>query len=228
MPLGTFALTTTRYGQRVAFTRPERFIMDNTQRLLLNRRFREAASQQPAFRELRRLLHGFGGTHLVAPAGPEPDLQLLISAGFVMAGPVVQRAVRENRCHQNIAEVWAEKLGMDSSASVPDIRSAMTVFGVSIHGAFDAEEFLKQRCHEWKYFWCPASARARRCVRGGEPSWHRDASGDLRRELRRLPDEMIACWGASEDELMGECRGIRQAASEKKRKCQFNALVVDA
>jgi hypothetical protein len=124
MPLGTFALTTTRYGQRVAFTRPERFIMDNTQRLLLNRRFREAASQQPAFRELRRLLHGFGGTHLVAPAGPEPDLQLLISAGFVMAGPVVQRAVRENRCHQNIAEVWAEKrhglVGIGTGYSLSD------------------------------------------------------------------------------------------------------------
>jgi hypothetical protein len=30
-------------------------------------------------------------------------------------------------------------------------------------------------------------------------------------------DEMIASWGASEDELMGEYKEIRQAARQKKR-----------
>jgi hypothetical protein len=30
-------------------------------------------------------------------------------------------------------------------------------------------------------------------------------------------DEMISSWGASEDELMEEYKGIHQAAREKKR-----------
>ena len=30
-------------------------------------------------------------------------------------------------------------------------------------------------------------------------------------------DEMIASWGATEDELMGEYKEIRRAAREKKR-----------
>ena len=37
------------------------------------------------------------------------------------------------------------------------------------------------------------------------------------RATARDLDEMIASWGASEDELMAEYNGVRQAARKKKR-----------
>lgn len=54
-------------------------------------------------------------------------------------------------------------------------------------------------------FYIPAHKRNRRA----ELEAMRAAAKDL--------DEMIASWGASEDELIEEYKGIRQAAREKKR-----------
>ena len=54
-------------------------------------------------------------------------------------------------------------------------------------------------------FYIPAQKRNRKA----EVEAMRAAANDL--------DEMIASWGASEDELMGEYKEIRQAAREKKR-----------
>jgi hypothetical protein len=45
----------------------------------------------------------------------------------------------------------------------------------------------------------------------------RKAELEAMRAAARDLDEMIASWGASEDELMQEYKGIRQAAREKKR-----------
>ena len=81
--------------------------MSEERRSLLDRRFREAARKQPDLRVLRRLLLGIGGSHLVAPPWPDERLSTLIEDGFVMAGPVVRRTMKESRCHTNIAEVWA-------------------------------------------------------------------------------------------------------------------------
>jgi hypothetical protein len=36
-------------------------------------------------------------------------LPLLIDAGFVMAGPVVQRTMKKSECHRNVAKIWAGK-----------------------------------------------------------------------------------------------------------------------
>jgi antitoxin (DNA-binding transcriptional repressor) of toxin-antitoxin stability system len=54
-------------------------------------------------------------------------------------------------------------------------------------------------------YFIPAQKRSRKA----ELEAMRAAAKDL--------DEMIASWGASEDELMQEYKGIRQAAREKKR-----------
>ena len=54
-------------------------------------------------------------------------------------------------------------------------------------------------------FFIPAQRRNRK----GEIAAMRVAAKEL--------DAMIASWGASEDELMGEYKEIRQAAREKKR-----------
>jgi hypothetical protein len=45
----------------------------------------------------------------------------------------------------------------------------------------------------------------------------RKAEIDAMRAVAKDLDEMIASWGASEDELMEEYKGIRQAARQKKR-----------
>jgi hypothetical protein len=98
--------------------------MTKEQKRLLDRRFREAAKQQPDLEVLRRLLLGLGGIHLVAPACPDADLPLLIDAGFVMAGPVVRRAMTKSKCHGNVAEIWADKqhglVGIGTGYSLSD------------------------------------------------------------------------------------------------------------
>lgn len=45
----------------------------------------------------------------------------------------------------------------------------------------------------------------------------RTAEIEAMRAAARDLDEMIASWGASEDDLMEEYKGIRRAAREKKR-----------
>jgi hypothetical protein len=54
-------------------------------------------------------------------------------------------------------------------------------------------------------FYIPAHKRSRK------------AELEAMRAAAKELDEMIAEWGASEDELMGEYKEIRQAAREKKR-----------
>ena len=54
-------------------------------------------------------------------------------------------------------------------------------------------------------YYIPARKRSRKA----ELEAMRAAAKDL--------DEMIASWGASEDELMEDYKGIRQAAREKRR-----------
>ena len=54
-------------------------------------------------------------------------------------------------------------------------------------------------------YYIPAQKRSRRA----ELESMRAAAKDL--------DQMIASWGASEDELMAEYKGIRRAARENKR-----------
>ncbi len=57
-------------------------------------------------------------------------------------------------------------------------------------------------------FYIPAQKRSRKA----EVEAMRAAAKDL--------DEMIASWGASEDELVEEYKGIRRSAREKRRNAQ--------
>ena len=99
-------------------------VLTGQQKSFLDRRLREAAEQQPDLGLLKGLLLGFGGVHLVAPPGPDPDLPLLIEAGFVMAGPVVLRAMKKSGCHENLAELWASNepgvVGIGTGYSLSD------------------------------------------------------------------------------------------------------------
>ena len=98
--------------------------MTKEQKRLLDRRFREAADQQPDLELLRGLLLGLGGIHLVAPQSPDADLPAVIDAGFVMAGPVVRRTMMKSESHRNVAEIWAEKrhelVGIGTGYSLSD------------------------------------------------------------------------------------------------------------
>jgi hypothetical protein len=98
--------------------------MTEEQKRFLDRRFREAAGHQPDLVVLRGLLLGLGGVHLVAPPGPDPDLPLVIDAGFVMAGPVARRTMKKSECHRNVAEIWAKKhhglVGIGTGYSLSD------------------------------------------------------------------------------------------------------------
>jgi hypothetical protein len=94
------------------------------QKRFLDRRFREAAERQPDLEVLRELLLGLGGLHLVAPVSADAALPRLIETGFVMAGPIVQRAMTKSRCHRNVAEMWAAKwhelIGIGTGYSLSD------------------------------------------------------------------------------------------------------------
>ena len=49
---------------------------------------------------------------------------------------------------------------------------------------------------------------------------NRKAELDAMRAAAKELDEMIESWGASEEELMEEYKGIRRAAREKQKECQ--------
>lgn len=100
------------------------FPMTKDQKSFLDRRFREAAKQQPELAVLRELLLKLGGAHLVAPQSPDATVPLLVSTGFVMAGPVVQIPMKKSACHANVAELWTENrqdlVGIGTGFSLSD------------------------------------------------------------------------------------------------------------
>jgi hypothetical protein len=98
--------------------------MTKEQKRFLDRRFREAAELQPDLEILMKRLLRVGGLHLVAPTTLDAGLPLLIESGFVMAGPIMQRAMTKSRCHRNVAEMWAAKrhelIGIGTGYSLSD------------------------------------------------------------------------------------------------------------
>ena len=82
----------------------------------------------------------------------------------------------------------------------------MREFRENLAGYLEAGTTLAIMRHgETLGFYIPAQKRNRR------------AELEAMRAAARGLDEMIASWGASEDELMEEYKGIRRAAREKKR-----------
>lgn len=83
--------------------------MTEAQKKFLDARLVEATAKQPVLCALKELLLGLGGDQLVAPLVPDASLSLLVEAGFVMAGPVFRRIMRESGCHRNVAEIWTSR-----------------------------------------------------------------------------------------------------------------------
>ena len=83
--------------------------MDTDQKTLLNRRFRDAARNQPELKHLRPLLLRFGGQFIVAPVKPDQHVPRLLQQGFVTTGPVKLKLMKSSSCHQNVASVRTTK-----------------------------------------------------------------------------------------------------------------------
>jgi hypothetical protein len=80
--------------------------MTPEQKRFLQERLRKAVIAQPELKRLKTLLLGFGGSFLVAPARPDPDLSRLLESGFLMSGPVSVETMKLSMCHQNVAAIW--------------------------------------------------------------------------------------------------------------------------
>ena len=86
------------------------------------------------------------------------------------------------------------------------VKVGMREFRENLAGYLESGRPLAIMRHgETLGFYIPAQKRSRKA----QVEAMRAAAKDL--------DEMIASWGASEDELMEEYKGIRQAAREKRR-----------
>jgi hypothetical protein len=86
------------------------------------------------------------------------------------------------------------------------VKVGMREFRENLAGYLESGRPLAIMRHgETLGFYIPAQKRSRKA----QVEAMRAAAKDL--------DEMIASWGASEDELMEEYKGIREAAREKKR-----------
>ena len=86
------------------------------------------------------------------------------------------------------------------------VKVGMREFRENLAGYLESGRPLAIMRHgETLGFYIPAQKRSRKA----QVEAMRAAAKDL--------DEMIASWGATEDELMEEYKGIRQAAREKKR-----------
>jgi hypothetical protein len=83
--------------------------MDEERSRFLNDRLSRLAEEQPKILVLRDKLLEVGGTHLVAPAEPDPDLEELLLRGFATEGEVNFEEMAENSCHWNVAALWLQK-----------------------------------------------------------------------------------------------------------------------
>jgi hypothetical protein len=83
--------------------------MTDEQRKHIQGRFREAVQSQPELAALREILLRRGGTELVAPGKPDPDVPALIERGAVMSLPAMPRVMDASVCHENVSELWMDK-----------------------------------------------------------------------------------------------------------------------
>jgi hypothetical protein len=83
--------------------------MDEEQSRFLNGRLNSLAEEQPRILLLRDKLLQIGGTHLVPPEEPDPDLEDLLKHGYIIGGTVRFEEMAENSCHWNVAALWLQK-----------------------------------------------------------------------------------------------------------------------
>jgi hypothetical protein len=58
---------------------------------------------------LKTRLLQLGGSHLVAPVAPDPDLDAILSQGFLQDSNVILEEMERNSCHWNVAALWLKK-----------------------------------------------------------------------------------------------------------------------
>lgn len=75
----------------------------------LRNRLRGAVKNQSDFKRLKALLLRLGGDYIVAPSKFDPDVPMLLEAGFLMSGPITLKILKSSMCHQNVATVWKER-----------------------------------------------------------------------------------------------------------------------
>jgi hypothetical protein len=93
-------------------------VITTERKKFLQRRLRAAITEQPELKRLKPLLMRLGGDFLVAPPKSDPDLPILLEAGFVMAGPIKLKQLKSSMCHQNVAAIWkSRKFGIVAVAT---------------------------------------------------------------------------------------------------------------
>jgi hypothetical protein len=83
--------------------------VNNEQADFLDQRIQEISSSQPEILTLKSRLLQLGGSHLVAPVAPDPDLEAILSHGFLQDGDVILEEMERNSCHWNVAALWLQK-----------------------------------------------------------------------------------------------------------------------
>src|ERR1035441_8995005 len=126
---------------------------------------------------------------------------LSASSSLSLSGLAPVRLSTVKTCSTNFG--WRNSRALMFTATV---KIGMREFRENLAGYLESGTPLAIMRHgETLGFYIPAQKRNRKA----ELEAMRAAAKDL--------DEMIASWGASEDELMDEYKGIRLAAREKKR-----------
>ena len=87
--------------------------MTEEQQVLLRRRLREAADQQPEILDFRDLLLRLGGEEFVPSPSLDLNVPALMETGSLIDGVVVSRMIEEGYCHENVSELWLEKDSLD-------------------------------------------------------------------------------------------------------------------
>lgn len=83
--------------------------LEQSQVEFLNARFAAWVSIQPDARDLQEKLLNIAGLAVVAPPNNfESDMQALLQSGRKVNGKVIVKAMPDNRCHQNVVELWRE------------------------------------------------------------------------------------------------------------------------
>ncbi|SRR5579883_1146965 len=65
--------------------------------------------RQPGLRILIERLLQIGGTRVVLPLDGEPDLEIILSRGYVTAGPARRVPMQASQCHRNASLLFRRK-----------------------------------------------------------------------------------------------------------------------
>jgi len=138
-----------------------------------------------------------------------PGLYLPFAQRLFSDHDEVGRVAQRDLCDRVVLMTYREKDGKMCTVStqyMETVKIGIREFRENLAGYLESDKPLAITRHgETLGFYIPAQKRSRKA----ELEAMRAAAKDL--------DEMIASWGATEDELMDEFKQIRRSAREKKR-----------